>query len=74
MPELSRFYGIGVYIYFREHEASIDLRSGGLYAGRLPARSLGLVTEWAALHKKELENAWERARNHRMPAKIAPLP
>lgn len=62
MPEISRFYGIVIYIYFREHdpphfhavygehEALIDMRTLGVWAGHLPARSLGLVVEWAELH------------------------
>ena len=86
MPEISRFYGIVIYIFFREHdpphfhavygeyEALIDIRTLGVLAGNLPARSLGLVVEWANLHKNELQEAWSRARNHRLPGKIAPLP
>ena len=86
MPELSRFYGIIIYMYFREHdpphfhaaygehEASIDIRTFGVLAGHLPARSLGLVVEWAELHKDEIQEAWNRARDHQLPHKIAPLP
>ncbi|OIO05909.1 MAG: transcriptional regulator [Elusimicrobia bacterium CG1_02_63_36] len=86
MPEISRFYGIVIYIYFREHdpphfhavygehEAVIDIRNLGVLAGHLPARSLGLVTEWAALRREEIQQAWDRARNHQMPGRIDPLP
>lgn len=86
MPEISRFYGIAIYIYFREHdpphfhavygeyEALIDIQTLGVLAGHLPARSLGLVVEWAELHKKEIKEAWNRARNHQIPNKIEPLP
>ena len=63
MPEISRFYGIVIYIFFREHdpphfhaiygehEALIGIQTLSVLAGRLPARSLGLVVEWADLHK-----------------------
>ncbi|MBI3609551.1 MAG: DUF4160 domain-containing protein [Nitrospirae bacterium] len=86
MPEISRFYGIVIYIFFREHdpphfhaiygehEALIGIQTLSVFAGRLPARSLGLVVEWAELHKEELMEAWTRARNHQLPNKIEPLP
>jgi Domain of unknown function (DUF4160) len=86
MPEISRFYGIVIYIFFREHgpphfhavygehEALIDIQTLSVLAGRLPARSLGLVVEWAQLHKAELMEAWNRTQNHQLPNKIEPLP
>lgn len=86
MPEISRFYGIAIFIYFREHdpphfhavygehEAVIDISTLGVRAGSLPARSMGLVVEWASLHRRELRRAWSRACNHQAPNKIAPLP
>ncbi len=86
MPELSRFYGIVIYIFFREHnpphfhavygdhEAQIDIQTLGVLNGHLPARSLGLVVEWAEIHQKELRQAWKRAQGHQIPNKIAPLP
>jgi hypothetical protein len=42
--------------------------------GGLPARALGLVIEWAALHQQELLEAFDRAANLQPPGKIAPLP
>jgi hypothetical protein len=86
MPEISRFYGIIICIYSREHnpphfhasygeyEAVIDIQTLGVLAGHLPARSLGLVVEWAELHKQELLESWNRAWNHQVPNKIEPLP
>lgn len=41
--------------------------------GRLPARALGIVKEWASLRKAELRTAWDRARHQEAPGKIAPL-
>ena len=86
MPEISRFYGIVIYIFFREHdpphfhaiygehEALISIQTLSVLAGRLPARSLGLVVEWAEIHKAELMEDWNRAQNHQLPNKIEPLP
>jgi hypothetical protein len=42
--------------------------------GSLPARALGMVTEWASLHQRELLAAWERASRLQPPGKIEPLP
>jgi hypothetical protein len=86
MPELSRFYGIVVKMYFGDHapphfhaeyaetEALINIETLAVFAGRLPPRALGLVTEWAALHQDELLGAWERASHLESAGKIDPLP
>lgn len=85
MPEVSRFYGIVIKIYYSDHhpphfhaeygdeEALVAIGTPALIAGRLPPRALGLVMEWAALHQQELEVAWQRAKNLRSPGKIEPL-
>jgi hypothetical protein len=46
----------------------------GVIAGKLPARALGLVTEWALLHQQELKEAWRRAKDLQPAGKIDPLP
>ena len=86
MPELARFYGIIIRIFFADHppphihayygshEALISLRDLSILAGSLPSRALGLVVEWAHLHREELHDAWERASTHEDPGKIDPLP
>jgi len=65
MPELSRFLGIVIYMYFREHapahfhaeygdyEITVEIESG-LVTGRFPRRALNFVLEWYALHKDDL--------------------
>ena len=57
MPEISRFYGIVIQMYFGDHPpphfharyagqtAKIDIDSLAVIDGRLPARALGLVME-----------------------------
>jgi hypothetical protein len=42
-------------------------------AGSLPPRALGLVMEWAALHRRELEAAWQKVRRHEALDPIEPL-
>ncbi len=41
--------------------------------GGLPPRALGLVMEWAALHREELLADWERARKSEPLAPVPPL-
>jgi len=41
--------------------------------GRLSPRVLGLVTEWAALHREELREDWRLARRQAPLQTIAPL-
>lgn len=57
MPEISRFYGIVVQMYFGDHppphfharysgqNGKIDIESLAVIEGNLPARALGLVIE-----------------------------
>ncbi len=85
MPEISRFFGIVIKMYFDEHppphfhaeygeqEALIDIHTLAIISGQLSPRALGLVMEWAALHQNELRETWERARNMQSLGKIAPL-
>ena len=85
MPEISRFYGIIIYIFYREHqpphfhavygeyEASIGIGNAVLLYGHLPPRVLGLVVEWATIHQIELRQVWEQAVRHQRLDKIAPL-
>lgn len=84
MPEISRFFGITIYMNWREHppvhfhavygehEASITL-DGRIYAGDLPKRALSLVREWLALHRDELADDWQRAQSKQPINPIEPL-
>ncbi len=86
MPELSRFYGIVIKMYFDDHdpshfhaeyaedEAVISIETLAVIAGRLRPRALGLVAEWAALHQEDLRKAWLKAKNLEATEKIEPLP
>ena len=59
---------------YAEHEALIDVNTLAIFSGRLPARALGLVTEWASLHKEELLADWPKAKILEPMDKIEPLP
>ena len=70
MPEISRFYGIVVRMFFDDHnpphfhieyqeyEASVNIEDG-IVKGEIPRRALKLVYEWLDLHKDELLKNWE---------------
>ena len=85
MPEVSRFFGIVIRIFFNDHqpahfhavygeyEALIEIETLGVYRGEIPRRALALVLEWAALHREELRRGWDLARSGRTPEPIAPL-
>ena len=84
MPEVSRFLGIAVSMYYEEHglphfhalygehEVSVEVDSGAVH-GSFPRRALRHVLEWAALHKAELMANWQRAREGQPLRRIAPL-
>lgn len=86
MPEISRFYGLVIKIFYDDHnpphfhaeygeyEVLVNITTLAIMSGRLPARALGMVTEWAALHQGELRDAWERAKQLLPPGQIEPLP
>jgi hypothetical protein len=85
MPEISRFFGIIVRMYFFDHdpphfhasyaeyEARIGIDPVMLLEGWLPARVLALVIEWATLHQGELVENWRRLQTDRPPRRIVPL-
>jgi hypothetical protein len=86
MPEVSRFYGIVIRMYFAdhwpphfhaeygEHEAVISIEDLRVIAGSLPPRAFGLVAEWALIHQADLAALWLRARQSNPLNKIDPLP
>ena len=84
MPELSRFLGIVVAMYHREHppphfhayygefEVVVEIGSG-VVAGRFPRRALRILLEWYDLHREELQADWALAVNGEPLNPIAPL-
>lgn len=78
MPEISRFLGIVISMYFDEHNpphfhvryneyrAVMAISSGNVITGHLPARVRGLVEEWVELHTVELLEMWESKSFHKV--------
>ncbi len=85
MPEVSRFFGIIVAMYYNDHtpphfhvrygkqKAIIEIETLSVLEGTLKPRTLGLVVEWAAQHRAELQHNWDLARQKAPLNKIAPL-
>ncbi len=85
MPELCRFYGVRIKMYYDDHnpphshaeygvdEALIAIDTLEVIAGELPSRALGLVYEWAGTRRAELREAWKRAKNLEPTGEIEPL-
>jgi hypothetical protein len=84
VPELCRFLGIVIYMFFDDHEPAHFharysgwrgrfLLNGALLDGHMPPRVLGLIVEWANLHHVELRENWNRARAGLPLEKIDPL-
>lgn len=84
MPEISRFLGIVIGMFYSEHgvphfhavygehEISVEVESGVVH-GTFPPRALRHVLEWLALHKAELLDNWDLARQGKPLNRIAPL-
>lgn len=85
MPEISRFFGIIIRMFYDEHnpphfhaeqsgnKAVLDFQ-GNVIKGNLSSRTATkLVREWIDLHVTELEEDWELARENKEINKIEPL-
>ncbi len=78
MPEICRFLGIVISMYFDEHnpphfhvkyndhKAAIAIKTMNILDGSLPARVRGLVEEWTEIHQIELLAMWESHEFHRI--------
>jgi hypothetical protein len=81
VPEICRFLGIVITMYFDDHNpphfhvryndyrAVVDIIALNVQAGNLPAKVRGLVEEWAEIHQDELMQMWQTKEFH----KITPL-
>ncbi|HLW65054.1 MAG TPA: DUF4160 domain-containing protein [Gemmataceae bacterium] len=86
MPRVSQFYGIAIYMYYRDHapphfhaiygadEAVFDIATGAAFIGKLPRRARKLVEEWLELHRAEIQQNWDLAIAGQPLAQIDPLP
>lgn len=73
MPEVSRFYGITIKMYFLKSEhnpphfhavygenvGEFDINTLEMKIGDLPNKAIALIKEWGKLHQAELLKIWE---------------
>lgn len=84
MPEVSRFYGIVVFINYNDHtpphfharyqeqEVIIEIQTG-IVQGKMSKRALRMLLEWSEKHQDELMRNWELSRERKPLDKIPPL-
>jgi hypothetical protein len=83
VPEISRFLGIVVSMYYDEHAPPHFHARRGEYkliveietlatTGRFPVEAANAVRAWARAHQRELRENWRLMRNHETPHFIAP--
>ncbi len=85
VPEISRFFGIVIRMYFDDHgpphfhaayggdEVVVGVDPIGITRGILPPRAASMVLEWAALHQRELMENWTALHSGRPAQKVRPL-
>ena len=85
MPEISRFFGLivrmfyddleppHIHVEYQDWKAKVDF-GGNVLAGGLKSKSaLRLVRDWIDINTSELENDWILAREGKPLEKIPPL-
>ena len=84
MPIISRFFGIAIFMLWREHapphfhakygddEVVVEIETGAVN-GRMSRRALSLVQEWRELHKRELLENWKLVEQKKPLKRIEPL-
>ncbi len=84
MPEISRFYGIIICLYWKDHnpphvhftygdyECSISVLDR-IVDGQAPAKVIGKVNQWIDLHEQEILTLWEKAQEGKQIGRIEPL-
>ncbi len=85
MPELSRFFGIIIRMYYDDHppphfhatygdrEMQVSIDPIMILNGQIPRRAISMVLEWAAIHQHELMANWHLLNENRSLRKIEPL-
>jgi len=84
MPEISRFYGIVIYLFFNDHapphihveysgrRAVVTIKHGEI-KGDLPPRAKKMILEWLQLNRNKLLEDWELATKGLPLKRIEPL-
>jgi len=84
MPEISRFLGIVIRFYHRDHgpphvhaeygdyEVTLEIETG-IISGRFPRRAMTALLEWYAMHEQELLTTSQQAAEDHQLDRIEPL-
>ncbi|MFN8500043.1 MAG: DUF4160 domain-containing protein [Anaerolineae bacterium] len=84
MPEVSRFYGIIIFMNYNDHdpphfharyqnqEILFEIETG-IVQGRMSGRAIRMLFEWVDMHREELMQNWKRGRERQPFERIAPL-
>ncbi len=84
MPVISRFFGVVIAMYWRDHapphfhakygdqEVTIDIETGAV-TGVMSKRALAMVEEWRLLHLEDLREDWRLATARQSLRRIEPL-
>jgi len=79
MPEIARFYGIIIKLFFVEHgyphfhavyrefNAIFNIETLEMIEGDLPSRAKKLTLEWAAMYQDELLKMWNTQKYKKLP-------
>ena len=79
MPEITRFYGIVIKLFFGdhppphfhavygEHVGLFSIDTLDMIEGDLPSRARRLVNEWAKKHQDELKKMWNSQKFRKLP-------
>lgn len=85
MPEISRFFGIVIAMFYKDHPpphfhakysgqwAAFSIDDLKMIEGELPRRAISLILEWAFQHRTELMNNWKRIQDQKPLEQIPPL-
>ena len=85
MPTISKFYGILIRMYYRDHapphfhaeyndyELIVQINPIEILEGKVPSRVRSMVLEWTAMHQQELSANWNRCRSGLEPLDVEPL-
>ena len=79
MPVITRFYGILIKMYFREHgkphfhaiygeyNGVFDIETLEMIEGDLPGRAQHMIREWATAYQAELTTMWQHQAYRKLP-------
>ncbi len=79
MPEIARFYGIIIKLYFADHPpphfhaiygeyiGMFNIETLEMIEGDIPPRALKLIKEWAQIYQTELLTMWQSQQFKKLP-------